>query len=191
MKDNQSINISLVNYVKEATQAVQSLYQEDTGKIKPTIMQKDIDQAKQYVNALPESKEKEALLNKLETAFNQLQEITFGGLSDWHFATLDVSNSHALIRINNGKPHSYFNTPYASILVNRGDKEIYKKDFVGDINHQKETIELGLQEGDIMTLMHKEYKNKNRFFSNHSELLPTLGETVKFVVKNGQLTLLK
>ncbi|MDQ8448596.1 toxin Cry1Ac domain D-VI-related protein [Enterococcus faecium] len=191
VKDNQSINISLVNYVKEATQAVQSLYQEDTGKIKPTIMQKDIDQAKQYVNALPESKEKEALLNKLETAFNQLQEITFGGLSDWHFATLDVSNSHALIRINNGKPHSYFNTPYASILVNRGDKEIYKKDFVGDINHQKETIELSLQEGDIMTLMHKEYKNKNRFFSNHSELLPTLGETVKFVVKNGQLTLLK
>lgn len=42
MKDNQSINISLVNYVKEATQAVQSLYQEDTGKIKPTIMQKTL-----------------------------------------------------------------------------------------------------------------------------------------------------
>lgn len=191
VKDNQSINISLVNYVKEATQAVQSLYQEDTEKIKPTIMQKNIDQARQYVNALPESEEKEVLLNKLEMAFNQLQEITFGGLSDWYFATLDVSNGHAVIRVNNGTPHCYFNTPYASVLVNRGDKQVYKKDFVGDINYQKETIELCLQEGDTITLMHKEYKNKNRFFSNHSELLPILGETVNFVVENGQLTLIK
>lgn len=192
VKDNQTINISLVNYVKEAAQAVQSLYQENTDKIKPEVMQKDIDFAKKYVLALPESKEKDKLLLKIKGAFDQLQEITFGGLGNWLFATVDVSNGQAVIRISKGTPHSYFNYPYASIQINRGNEQVYFKEFVGDRYMEKnEEKIISLKDGDIVTLMHQEYRNNNRFFSNHPDLLEKNQETVRFEVKNGQLVLLK
>lgn len=48
-------------------------------------MQKDIDQAKKKVTALPNSSQKDNLLTRLNNAFDQLQEFTFKGLGNFHF----------------------------------------------------------------------------------------------------------
>ncbi|MEB7518910.1 hypothetical protein, partial [Enterococcus hirae] len=73
-----------------------------------TIMQKDIDQVKTQVNRLPESPQKQALLQKLTNAFNQLQELSLRGLGDGIFATLDVTHGIATLRTNARQPHAYF-----------------------------------------------------------------------------------
>ncbi|MFQ6835536.1 MAG: toxin Cry1Ac domain D-VI-related protein [Enterococcus faecalis] len=189
VKDNQVINIPLVNYVKEATQAVQSLYQENTEEIKFDIMQKDINHAKKYVNALPESKEKSALLVKIENAHNQLQEFTFRGLGDWTFATFDVANGQATIRINAGKPHVYFSDRYASILITRQGKEIYSKEFIGDKNYPSETNTVSLETGDLVTIAHRE-ANNTRLAVNHSHLKNNEEGTYHYEVGNGLLKLI-
>lgn len=191
VKDNSVINVSLINYTKEATQAVDNLYQEqDKSKIKPEIMQKDIDEVRKMVNNLPSSDEKNNLLSKLENAFSQLQEITFGGISNRHFATLDVSNSLATIRTNSGVPHNYFSDVYASIEINRGDTQLYKKDFIGTHSLEKKTETIDLQEGDTLTLTHREWTNKKRFFDNHGELINNKDKIVNFRVTEGKLALL-
>lgn len=40
---------------------------------------------------------------KVDSTFNKVQVFTFLGLGDRKFATLDVSNSAAVIRVNKGK----------------------------------------------------------------------------------------
>ncbi|EPH85028.1 putative mucin/carbohydrate-binding domain-containing protein [Enterococcus faecalis] len=189
VKDNQVIKVPLVNYVKEATQAVQSLYQENTDKIKSDIMQKDIDHAKKYVNALPESKEKVALLVKVEDAYNQLQEFTFRGLGDWTFATFDVSNGLATIRINSGQPHVYFTDRYASISITRNGKTIYNKEFIGNQSYSSETNTLSLETGDLIIVTHRE-ANNTRLAVNHSYLKNNENGTYRYEVKNGLLKLI-
>lgn len=189
VKDNQVINIPLVNYVKEATQSVHSLYQENTDKIKPEIMQKDIDCAKKYVDALPESKEKSALLTKVENAYNQLQEFTFRGLGDWTFATFDVTNGLATVRINSGKPHVYFAERYASISITRNGKIIYSKEFIGDKNYSSETNTISLETGDVINITHSEATNI-RLAVNHSYLKNNENGTYRYEVKNGLLKLI-
>ncbi|MEB5927561.1 toxin Cry1Ac domain D-VI-related protein [Enterococcus faecalis] len=189
VKDNQVINIPLVNYVKEATQVVQSLYQENTEKIKSDIMQKDIDHAKKYVDALPESKEKAALLIKLENAYNQLQEFTFRGLGDWTFATVDVSNGLATIRINSGQPHVYFTDRYASISITRNGKTMYNKEFIGNQSYSSETNTLSLETGDLIIVTHRE-ANNTRLAVNHSYLKNNETGTYRYEVKNGLLKLI-
>lgn len=169
VKDNQMINILLVNYVKEATQAVQSLYQENTDKIKSDIMQKDIDIAKKYVDALSDSKEKSALLVKIENAYNQLQEFTFKGLGDLTFATFDITNGLAKIRTNLGKPHFYFSDRYASISITRKGKVVYNKEFIGDKDYSSETDTASLETGDLVSITHRE-ANNTRLAVNHSYL---------------------
>lgn len=188
VKDNQVINIPLVNYVKEATQVVQSLYQENTEKIKSDVMQKDIDYAKKYVDALPESKEKSALLVKVENAYNQLQEFTFRGLGNNTFATFDISNGLATIRINSGKPHVYFSDRYASISIIKQGKEIYNKEFIGDKNYLSETNTVSLETGDLVTITHRE-ANNTRLAVNHSYLKNNENGTYRYEVENGVLKL--
>ncbi|EMF0203395.1 viral enhancin protein, partial [Enterococcus hirae] len=189
VKDNQVIEVPLVNYVKEATQAVQSLYQENTDKIKSDTMQKNIDHAKKYVDALPESKEKSVLLVKVENAYNQLQEFTFRGLGDWTFATFDVTNGVATIRINSGKPHVYFSDRYASISITRNGKTIYNKEFIGDQSYPSETNTISLETDDLVTITHREADN-TRLSVNHSYLKNNKNGTYHYEVKNGLLKLI-
>lgn len=186
VKDNRVIDISLVNYVKEAAQVVESLYQEDSDKIKPEIRQKDIDHAREYVDALPESDEKSALLDKLENAFNQLQEFTFKGLGDWEFATLNVSNNLATINITSGKPHSYFSEVYASIQITRNGKIIYNQEFIGDQNNTSEEKSIALETGDLVTITHLE-ADANRLTANHNDLLYNTDGVYHYVVEDGIL----
>ncbi|MFP7291525.1 toxin Cry1Ac domain D-VI-related protein [Enterococcus hirae] len=186
VKDNQVIKIPLVNYVKEATQAVQSLYQENADKIKSEIMQKDIDRVKKYVDALPESKEKSALLAKVENAYNQLQEFTFRGLGDWTFAILDVSNNLATIRVNAGKPHVYFAGRYASIQITRNGKMIYNQEFIGNTNYPSSINSISLETGDLVTITHRE-ANDIRLAVNHSYLKENTNGIYNYIVENGML----
>ena len=189
VKDNQVTNIPLVNYVKEATQVVQSLYQENTEKIKSEIMQKDIDHAKKYVDELPESKEKSALLAKVENAYNQLQEFTFRGLGNWTFATFDVTNGQATIRINSGKPHVYFSDQYASISITRRGKEIYNKAFIGNKNYSSEINTVSLETGDLVTITHRE-ANDIRLAVNHSYLKNNMNGNYHYIVEKGLFKLI-
>ena len=189
VKDNQIITVPLVNYVREATQTVQSLYQENTDKIKSNIMKQNIDNAKKYVDALPESGEKIALLSKLKEAYNQLQEFTFRGLGDWTFATFDVANGMATIRINSGKPHVYFEDQYASISITRNGSVIYDKKFIGNQHYSSEMNTISLENGDLISITHKE-PNDIRLAVNHSYLKNNNGTgTYSYQVEDGLLKL--
>lgn len=189
VKDNRTIEISLVNYLEEATEAVNQLF-EDTActKIKSTIMQKDIDQAKEKVMNLPENEQKQNLLKKLTNAFNQLQEFTFNGYYDVTFATMDVANSVATIRIEGRQPHSpYGNTVYATININRNGTNIYSKEFIGEENNAALTKQVSLEDGDIVTITHKEAKG--RLLVNHEYLKNNNNGVYNYIVENGALKL--
>ncbi|MFS1046757.1 toxin Cry1Ac domain D-VI-related protein [Enterococcus faecium] len=189
VKDDRTIEISLVNYLEEATEAVNQLF-EDTActKIKSTIMQKDIDQVKEKVMKLPENEQKQILLNKLTNAFNQLQEFTFNGYYDVTFATMDVANSIATIRIEARQPHSvYGNKVYATISINRNGTNIYSKEFIGEENNAALTKQVSLEDGDTVTITHKEAKG--RLLVNHEYLKNNNNGVYNYIVENGALKL--
>lgn len=191
VKDSGTITISLVNYLKEATEAVNQLFQDNNSqKIKTDLIQTTIDQAKKKVTALPESSEKQALLTRLDNAFNQLQEFTFRGLGNWTFATFNVASGVATIRTNKGTPHSYFNDRYASITISRNNKTIYQKEYIGDRHYDAKTDTVTLSEGDQVTVTHRE-ANATRLAINHENLKNNTKGTYHYDVKDGQLVLKK
>ncbi|MGX7174154.1 toxin Cry1Ac domain D-VI-related protein, partial [Enterococcus ratti] len=189
VKNSGTITISLNNYLKEATEAVNRLFQEnDPTKIKTNLMQKDLDQVKQKVTALPDSSQKQALLTKLDQAFNQLQEFTFRGLGNSHFASFDVINGVATVRTNAGQPHCYFNDRYASITIERNNQTVYQKEYIGDHNYATATDTINLREGDLVTVTHRE-PNDIRLAINHANLKNNTSGTYRYDVRNGQLIL--
>ena len=188
VRDNGMINIDLASYLKEASVAVNQLFENNSDVlIKPTIMQKDIDQVKKQVNALPESTQKQALLQKLTTAFNQLQELSLKGLGDSVFATLDVTHGIATLRTNAGQPHFYFTGQYAHITIKHGNNIIFDKDYIGNINQQAKVDTIHLQDGDTVIITHKEAGT--RFAVNHPDLKPNNSGTYYYVVEKGQLVI--
>lgn len=190
VKENKEVTISLTGYLQEATEAVQQLFEDtECTKLKSTIMQKDINQAKEKVAVLPETEQKQLLLQKLATAFEGLQEITFGGYYNWTFATLDVSNSVATIRIYAGQPHwGYGTSKYATINISRNEQTIYEKDFIGEKSNEEEFKQIPLEDGDIVIITHLE-ANDARFAVNHSYLKNNNKGKYKYVIKNGLLKL--
>ncbi|MGL9870203.1 toxin Cry1Ac domain D-VI-related protein [Enterococcus sp. DIV0691] len=187
VKDNGTVTISLNNYLKEATEAVDHLFQDnDHSKIKTNLMQKDIDQAKKKVTALPNSSQKDNLLTRLNNAFDQLQEFTFKGLGNFHFASFDVANGVATVRTIAGTPHSYFHDRYASITISRNNETIYQKEYIGDRHYDDSTDTINLNEGDIVTVTHRE-ANDIRLTVNHNTLKNNTSGTYEYIVKNGQL----
>ncbi|EOB2765397.1 immunoglobulin-like domain-containing protein [Enterococcus hirae] len=188
VRDNGTINIDLVSYLKEASVAVDRLFENNGDTlIKPTIMQKDIDQVRKQVNALPDSSQKQALLQKLTAAFNQLQELSLSGLANNIFATLDVAHGVATLRTNAGRPHVYFTGQYARITVKRGNNVIFDKNYIGDVHQQAKVDTIHLQDGDKMTITHKEAGT--RFIVNHPNLKPNNSGTYYYVVEKGQLVI--
>lgn len=189
VRENGTITIPLNSYLKEATEAVNQLFEDSSDTIiKPTIMQKDIDEAKKKVTALPESTQKQQLLQKLDAAFNQLQEFTFKGLGDWTFATFDVAHNVATLRTIAGQPHSGFGDHhYAGITIKRGNEVIFEKEYVGKQNYPRTVNTIQLQEGDTLTITHQEAGS--RFIVNHPDLKPNNSGTYYYIVKNGQLVI--
>ncbi|GMB98453.1 hypothetical protein K2D_14840 [Enterococcus hirae] len=191
VKDNGTVTISLNNYLKEATEAVDHLFQDnDHSKIKTNLMQKDIDQAKKKVTALPNSSQKDNLLTRLNNAFDQLQEFTFKGLGNFHFASFDVANGVATVRTIAGTPHSYFNDRYASITISRNNETLYQKEYIGDRHYDAKTDTINLKEGDTVTVTHRE-ANATRLAINHENLKHNTRGTYHYDVRNGQLVLRK
>ncbi|MFS1148002.1 immunoglobulin-like domain-containing protein, partial [Enterococcus hirae] len=189
VKEDGMINISLTSYLKEATEAVVDLFQEENETaIKPTIMQKNIDDAKALVTALPETQAKQQLLVKVEDAYQKLQEFTFRGLGDWTFATLNIADGVATIRTNNGTPHSYFSDRYASISIVRDDQTIFEKEYIGNQSYPKAEDTVELQEGDIVTVTHRE-ANNTRLAVNHADLKHNTNGNYQYTVTNGLLVL--
>lgn len=151
-------------------------------------MQKDIDQAKEKVMNLPENEQKQNLLKKLTNAFNQLQEFTFNGYYDVTFATMDVANSVATIRIEGRQPHSpYGNTVYATISINRNGTNIYSKEFIGEENNAALIKQVSLEDEDTVTITHKEAKG--RLLVNHEYLKNNNNGVYNYIVENGALKL--
>ncbi len=188
VRDNRTITVDLTSYLKEASAAVNQLFDPNNDTlIKPTIMQKDIDQVKTQVNALPESPQKQALLQKLTNAFNQLQELSLSGLGDSVFATLDVTHGIATLRTNAGEPHSYFTGQYAHITIKHGNNIIFDKDYIGNLYQQAKVDTIHLQDGDTVIVTHKEASS--RFTVNHPDLKPNNSGTYYYVVEKGQLVI--
>ena len=189
VKENGTINISLTSYLKEATEAVADLFQENSDtKVKATMMQKDIDAAKALVTALPESEAKQQLLEKVELAHQNLQEFTFRGLGDWTFATLNVAGNTATIRTNQGTPHSYFTDRYASISIVRDGQTIFEKEYIGNQSYPKAEDTVELQDGDVVTVTHRE-ANDTRLAVNHSNLKHNTQGNYQYTVTDGLLVL--
>ncbi|WP_225600196.1 putative mucin/carbohydrate-binding domain-containing protein [Enterococcus faecalis] len=186
VKDDSTIDVELINYSVQANKSVQSLFEVNTESIKNTIQQKDIDNSKKLVENLPPSKEKDMLLAKLEEAYNQLFEITLSGFTDRKFAVLNVSNGKAILRINGGTPHSYFNDVYASIKIERNSNIIYEKLFIGNVNISSIEEQIDLIEGDKITVTHQE-SSGNRFLSNHLELKPNNNGVYHYRIKDKKL----
>lgn len=188
VRENGTITIPLNSYLKEATEAVNQLFEDNSDTlIKPTIMQKDIDEAKKKVTALPESTQKQQLLQKLDAAFNQLQEFTFKGLGDWTFATFDVAHNVATLRTIAGQPHSGFGDHhYAGITIKRGNEVIFEKEYLGNQNYSAADHTIQLQDGDRVTITHEE---SGRLMVNHPTLKPANTSTYYYVVQNGQLAI--
>lgn len=150
-------------------------------------MQKDIDEAKKKVTALPENTQKQQLLQKLDAAFNQLQEFTFKGLGDWTFATFDVAHNVATLRTIAGQPHSGFGDHhYAGITIKRGNEVIFEKEYLGNQNYSAADNTIQLQDGDRVTITHEE---SDRLMVNHPTLKPANTSTYYYVVQNGQLVI--
>lgn len=185
VRDNGTITVDLTSYLKEATQAVNQLFATET-TIKPSIMQNNIDSAKKLVNALPESDQKQQLLQKLTSAYNQLQEFTLKGLSDRTFATLDVADSVATVRTYAGQPHYYFDDRYASITIRRNDRIILDKYYIGSEDFPSQVDTVNLQDGDKVTITHRE-ANQTRFIVNHPDLKPNDSGTYYYIVQGGRL----
>lgn len=189
VKEDGTINVTLTNHLKEATEAVTDLFQEENETaVKPTIVQKNIDDAKALVTALPDSETKQQLLAKVEDAYQKLQEFTFIGLGDWTFATLNVADGVATIRTNDGIPHSYFSDRYASISIARDGETIFEKEYIGYQTYPKETKTVELQEGDIVTVAHRE-ANNTRLAVNHADLKHNTNGNYQYTVTNGILVL--
>ncbi|ENZ7248087.1 enhancin family protein, partial [Enterococcus hirae] len=189
VKENGTINISLTSYLKEATEAVANLFQKNSEtKVKANIMQKNIDDVKALVTALPESEGKQQLLEKVERAHQNLQEFTFRGLGDWTFATLNIAGNTATIRTNQGTPHSYFSNRYASISIIRDGQTMFEKEYIGNQNYPKAEDTVELQEGDVVTVTHRE-ANDTRLTVNHGNLKHNTQGNYQYTVTNGLLVL--
>ncbi|MBF8808470.1 MAG: SH3-like domain-containing protein [Enterococcus lacertideformus] len=173
--------------VVDARNAVKGLYEDEAQTIvKKTLLQKDIDSAREKVNALPEGEEKTKLLAKVDQAFNGLQEIQLRGGYDTLFSRITVTKNKLLVRTSAGAPHFNWGRVYATIQVTRGEEAIYSREYVGTTSNQAATEEVDLQNGDIVTVT-KEEANQRRFVVNHEDLKPDNKGNYTYVVQDGLL----
>ncbi|OQO73827.1 immunoglobulin-like domain-containing protein, partial [Enterococcus villorum] len=173
--------------LKEAQAAVKGLYEnEEQTIVKKDLIQETVDEAREKVNALPDGEEKTRLVEKIDQAFNGLQEIQLRGGYDKLFSRITVTNGKLLVRTSEGVPHFNWGRVYATVQVTRGEESIYSREYVGTTSYQKETEEIDLQNGDIVTIT-KEEANGTRFIVNHPELKPNNDGNYAYLVQDGLL----
>ncbi|MGN8981701.1 immunoglobulin-like domain-containing protein [Enterococcus villorum] len=171
----------------DAQNAVKGLYEDEAQTIvKKDLLQENVDAAREKVNALPDGEEKTRLLSKVDQAFNGLQEIQLRGGYSTLFSRITVTNGKLLVRTSEGVPHFNWRRVYATIQVTRGEESIYSREYVGTTSYQKETQEVDLQNGDIVTVT-KEEATEQRMIVNHPELKPNNNGTYTYVVQDGLL----
>ncbi|STE38041.1 putative mucin/carbohydrate-binding domain-containing protein [Enterococcus mundtii] len=127
---------------------------------------------------LPDSEGKTALLEKVDQAFNGLQEIQLKGGYDTLFSRITVTKNKLLVRTAAGAPHFNWGRVYATIQVTRGEEAIYSREYVGTTTNQEETEEVDLQNGDIVTVT-KEEATERRMIVNHPELKLDTNVTIR------------
>jgi site-specific DNA-adenine methylase len=171
----------------EVVNAVRNLYEDEAQTIvKKTLEQTAIDQAREKVNTLPDGEEKTALLEKVDRAYNGLQEIQLKGYYNRLFSRITVTNGKLLVRTEEGRPHSYIEDNYAEIDIRRGDQSIYHIGYYGNEVYTQGTEEINIQDGDIVTVMKKE-ATEQRMVVNHPELKPNNDGNYTYVVQDGLL----
>lgn len=92
-------------------------------------------------------------------------EYTFKGLGNRQFATMKLSlkEGKAEIKTVAKMPHSYFDEPYASILIqNSTGIKTYEKEYRGNVKYDAKTDDVKLAVGDYITVYHVEALNQNR-----------------------------
>ncbi|HFD1687686.1 TPA: toxin Cry1Ac domain D-VI-related protein, partial [Enterococcus hirae] len=171
----------------EAITAVRNLYEDEAQTIvKKDLLQATIDEAREKVNALPDGEEKTRLVEKIDQAYNGLQEIQLKGYYDRLFSRITVTNGKLLIRTEEGRPHQYIEDNYAEIDIRRGEQSVYRISYYGNEVYTQGTEEINIQDGDIVTVMKKE-ATKQRMIVNHPELKPSNDGNYTYIVQDGLL----
>ncbi|HGF7841324.1 TPA: toxin Cry1Ac domain D-VI-related protein, partial [Enterococcus hirae] len=186
-KADQTVETKEVNKQNEVVNAVRSLYEDEAQTIvKKTLLQTEIDSAREKVNALPDGEEKTRLVEKIDQAYNGLQEIQLKGYYDRLFSRITVTNGKLLIRTEEGRPHQYIEDNYAEIDIRRGEQSVYRLSYYGNEVYTQGTEEINIQDGDIVTVMKKE-ATKERMTVNHPELKPNNDGNYTYIVQDGLL----
>ncbi|EMF0383163.1 enhancin family protein, partial [Enterococcus hirae] len=190
VKNGKLSNITL--QLAEATKAVNDLFNGDTPKL--GITQEQADAAAAKLNALPNYlPQLGQLWNKLEKAYNAIsvhaetQGFTLKGYYDRTFAQISVVNSTLHLQTMAVEPHSrFYSDIYASLQVKRRTQVVYQKDFVGNQKLTAEQKDIPLQDGDIVTITHRE-ANDTRFVATDPSLKGNTAGNYTYFVKNGKL----
>src|SRR5699024_9547626 len=171
----------------DAQNAVKGLYEDEAQTIvKKDLLQATIDEAREKVNALPDGEEKNALLAKVDEAYNGLQEFQLKGMSDFLFSRITVTKGKLVVRTQAGYPHYLWDGVYSSIKVTRNEESVYSREYDGKTNYPASQDEVNLQNGDIVNIIKRE-ANQTRFIVNHPELKPNESENYTYVVQDGLL----
>lgn len=163
---------------------VKNLFEDnEETELKETVQGSDIDNIKQKIYKLKDSEEKQQLLEKIALAMSLLQEIIMKGYSNVEFAKLDFTK----YRIRPVQPHwGFYSDVYASVKVARDDKTIFEKNYVANVTQKKSQEEVRLNDGDLVTLTHRE-ADDTRFEVNHSNLQPNNRGYYTYEIIDGQL----
>lgn len=163
---------------------VKNLFEDnEETELKETVQGSDIDNIKQKIYKLKDSEEKQQLLEKIALAMSLLQEIIMKGYSNVEFAKLDFTK----YRIRPVQPHwGFYSDVYTSVKVARDDKTIFEKNYVANVTQKKSQEEVRLNDGDLVTLTHRE-ADDTRFEVNHSNLQPNNRGYYTYEIIDGQL----
>ncbi|WP_285698418.1 putative mucin/carbohydrate-binding domain-containing protein, partial [Enterococcus hirae] len=190
VKNGKLENITL--QLAEATKAVNELFNGDTPKL--GITQEQADAAAAKLNALPDYlTQRDQLWNKLEKAYNAIsvqaetQGFTLKGYDNTTFAQISVARSNLHLQTLAVQPHwGFYGDTYASLQIKRGTQVVYQKNFVGNQKLTAEQKDIPLQNGDIVTITHRE-ANDTRFVATDPSLKGNTAGNYTYFVKNGKL----
>ena len=115
------------------------------------------------------------------------QSFTLKGYDNTTFAQISVANSNLHLQTFAVQPHwCFYGDTYASLQVKRRRQVVYQKDFVGNQKLTAEQKDIPLQDGDIVTITHRE-ANDTRFVATDPSLKGNTAGNYTYFVKNGKL----
>ncbi|MEY8445550.1 putative mucin/carbohydrate-binding domain-containing protein [Enterococcus ratti] len=114
------------------------------------------------------------------------QSFTLKGANHATFAQINVTKNNLHLQTFAVKPNTKFRNVYASIKVKRVGYSVFSKDFIGNKLLAAGQKNIHLEEGDIVTITHREANDANFIVSN-ADLKGNTSGNYTYMVRNGQL----